>query len=987
MQPKQSHYAHHHFHHHLQHQNYIPVTLTHIRPAEENVNTSSVSSSSSNLQKWMAFGLNKDVISGSLSTIQLPASSSTSILSTSGGGGGAVVIVEEEEEAGFGRQVYNMEEDDKDNERRKKSESDEMDSSICRQLIALSSRVGQAREEENCMAARREKRGKNSGPSINANTSNNTNNHTTNSTNTNNTTGSSGGNSSSRSNNTRNKKRSISSGKKHNRESDSELEEKSLAKRGAATTKRRKTIEEEEGENKTSLAEKKKKQSNRKASTTAASKRQLKGPSPQNLFSMPSDTSTDSRHASLAVPFKEIDDNNKNESNNLFNDIQSALNDPNRIQAPTLFVAFVTHEGDTNFSISANSNGKVHFVRGVNPEMSHLKVQSFILRWKDEVLIIPSTQGLILLVRVLEELPGVEIVTFNAPSLLLLLLSYRQGKLFTSCISDIRLMAWMLQTSEGSDAFTDYDVLLQSSQQQIGLSAGFRNVVGCTLKQIICHRVYYMVPLYRSLYGQLGTLGLLPAFLKQEKRISILCASMKLNGFTVNMSEVAGFKLRCASKMEEFQAAAQKLLPSMPDFNLQNLDDCRVAIYEVLRLGIHLTHTESDGSSSCAVAVTKSGKLSTSEETLKLLAPHHEFPHILIAYRKAAKLLQTYTVGMMETAIPLVNDEGEFTDRCITDGTNTNTIDANMTGDSSIKWVKLHPNFIQEGTDTGRLSCVEPNLQNLPRPRVIDNDDIRVSHEADMASFRRCFAAPAGCTLLSVDYEQIELRVLAHLSADAALVDALTNATDIHRAIAETLFRKSPVSGDERTLAKRAVFGTLYGAGPRTLAAQMGVPLERAMRVAAQFRAAFPHVAEFHRRVIADCRANGGVRTLSGRRRRLADIDDRVMSRRAGAERQAFNTVVQGSAADVVKLGMLAVEREVLQPYVGEVKLLAQIHDELVLVIPTHLLQRVVPLVAHCMAHAVSLLVPLRVTAKVGRSLGEMEEWTVDHDLGIRQVS
>ncbi|ORC93546.1 mitochondrial DNA polymerase I protein A [Trypanosoma theileri] len=985
MQKRQLHYPHHHHHfhhHHLQHQNYVPVTLTHIRPVEEKSNTSSVGSSD-NVQKWMAFGLNKDVISsGSLGTLQLPATSP----------GGAVVVVEEEEAAGV---VYSVEEDNNNNnnnnnnKEKRRSENDEMDSSIRRQLIALSSRVGHAREEENCVATRRERRGKNTEQTLHTNT--------TGIANSNNNSGSS--NNSSSHDNNRNRKTNMSSGKKHNRESDGELgDHQPLVKRSAVTTtttttNRRKTIEEEGEEEeekgkKSSTAEKKKKTSNRKTSTSAASKRQLKESTPPTLFSMPSDSSSESRQVTISVPFKEIDDNN---INYLFNDIQDALSDQNRIQAPTLFVAFITHEGDTNFSISANTNGKVHFVRGVNPEMSHLKIKSFILRWKDEVLVIPSTPGLTFLVRVLEELPGVEIVTFNAPSLLLLLLSYRQGKLFTSCISDIRLMAWMLQTSEGSDAFTDYDVLLHSSHQQIGLSAGFRNVIGCSLKQIVCHRVYYMVPLYRSLYGQLGTLGLLPAFLKQEKRISLLCASMKLNGFTVNMSEVEGFKLRCASKMEELQASAQKLLPSMPDFNLQNLDECRIAIYEVLRLGTYLTHTESDGSSSCAVTVTKSGKLSTSEETLKLLASHHEFPRILIAYRKAAKLLQTYTVGMMETAIPLVNDEGEFTDRCITDGGNTNTSEKKLgnektVSDSSIKWVKLYPNFIQEGTDTGRLSCVEPNLQNLPRPRVIDVDDARVAHEAEMASFRRCFAAPAGCTLLSVDYEQIELRVLAHLSADAALVEALTHATDIHRAIAETLFRKSPVSGDERALAKRAVFGTLYGAGPRTLAAQMGVPLERAMRVAALFRAAFPHVAEFHRRVIAQCRADGGVRTLSGRRRRLQDIDDRVMGRRAGAERQAFNTVVQGSAADVVKLGMLAVEREVLRPHAGEVKLLAQIHDELVLAIPTDMLQRIVPLVTQSMAHAVSLLVPLRVTAKVGRSLGEMEEWSVDHDLGIREI-
>ncbi|KEG10143.1 mitochondrial DNA polymerase I protein A [Trypanosoma grayi] len=899
-------------HGHLQ-RHYVPVALAHTAPAQ---------SGSGNLDKWRAFGLDAGVIRGQTSadapTPSEAARSDTHLHH---------VVVDAEEGA----------------EKEKNEKEREFASAVHRQLLALSSRVREAKEERSCAAPRRDVRGDHNQRG----------------------SSSSGGGGGA----VPGKRSRESGGNTEEREQQQQQPSKRVAA-GSGSRSAANRSEEEQQQQQT--PKKKKKQGARKAPTSAASKRAVEEPLRRTLFSMPADPAPESFHAAL-VAFKEVDD-----ACPLFEDLQDALNDPHRIQAPTLFVAFATQEGETNFSISASTHGKVHFVRGVNPELAHLKVQSFVIRWNDDVFVFPAATGLKLLVRVLEELPGVEVVTFNAPSLLLVLLSYRQGRLSTSCISDVRLMSWMLQPTAGADAFTDYDVLLQSCQQQISLPAGFRNTDGRTLKEVISHRVYYMAPLYRSLYGQLGTQGLLPAFLKQEKRISLLCSAMKLNGFFVNLSEVEIFKARCASKMEELSVVAQQLVPSMPDFNMQNLDECRVALYEVLHLGEHLTHTAADGTTGCTLTVTKSGKLSTSEETLRLLAPHHKLPNVLIAYRKAAKLLQTYTVGMMETAVPVVGDDGEFTDRRI--GATEEL------GGGRVKWVKLHPNFVQEGTDTGRLSCVEPNLQNLPRSKVIaTDDDSIVSHEAEMASFRRCFAMPTDWTLLSVDYEQIELRVLAHLCADAALVDALTNATDIHRAIAETVFRKSPVSTEERSLAKRVVFGMLYGAGPRTLATQMGVTMEEALRVTSLFKASYPQIDRYHRRVVEQCRADGFVRTLSGRIRCLPEINDRVMGKRAYAERQAFNTVVQGSAADVMKLGMLSVERDVLQRQDGDVRLLAQIHDEIVLSLPTRKLREVVPLVSHGMTHAVSLLVPLRVTVKVGSSLGEMEEWTVDHELGIRQ--
>ncbi|ESL07740.1 mitochondrial DNA polymerase I protein A [Trypanosoma rangeli SC58] len=925
---------------------YVPVELSHIERAGGSGEAGL--SSSDNLHKWQAFGLNTSSMRG-LSQAAQPTQSAESA-------GRPVhhhLVVEEVAEDSEEKDGGAVKGKDEEQVKQKNMEGGSV-SSIHRMLWELSSRVGQtARESKHLAFARRgpQSKQKNSGKNATAARDNDGGGGVT-------TTAAAA---------------AAVVGKRlrgcgEGMENEGASKRKATSGNDTASTNVEGTTahkQEEKGQ------KSRRKPSARNSHAVTASNQAIKMPQRRGLFTMPPEPLPSSRQAEL-VAFKELDN-----STSLFEDVQETLKDPDRIQAPTLFVAFILHGGETGFSISAATHGKVHFLRGINPEVSHLKAQLFVLRWKDDVFVLPASVALVFLVRVTEELLGVEIVTFNAPSLLLILLSYKQGNLFTSCISDIRLMSWMLQPAAGADAFTDYDVLLHACQNQLGFATGFGSMENWTVKEMVCHRVYYMSPLYRLLYGQLGTQGLLPAFLKQERRISLLCALMKLNGFSVKLSEVEGFKARCTARLEEIRLAAQKLVPSMPDFNMQNLDECRVAIYEVLQLGTYLTHTRGDGTDGCSLTITKSGKLSTSEETLKMLAPHHELPRLLIAYRKTAKLLQTYAVGMMETAFPLTGDDSEFADRRI--GETGGKADA-----TQIKWVKLHPNFVQEGTDTGRLSCVEPNLQNLPRARVISDDDNSEPYEAEMATFRRCFAVPTGFTLLSVDYEQIELRVLAHLSADTALVEAMTNATDIHRKIAETIFRKSPATSEERTLAKRAVFGMLYGAGPRTLATQMGGSVEQAVHVMSLFKTSYPQIDRYHRRVIEQCRADGFVRTMSGRIRFLPDINDRVMAKRSYAERQAFNSVIQGSAADVMKLAMLAVERDVLQSRSRDVRLLAQVHDEIVLSLPTHKLQEVVPLVTRSMTHAVSLLVPLPVTVKIGQSLGELEDWTVDHELGIR---
>lgn len=668
----------------------------------------------------------------------------------------------------------------------------------------------------------------------------------------------------------------------------------------------------------------------------------------------------------------------------LLEDIETALHDPNRIQAPPLFVGILMKAAAkmcSNTSLSESSSGKSYFPSELPPSRSHDYVEDVVIRWKEVMYVMNATRlGFAFLTYILEVLAGVELISFNAPATLLPLLSSTHGQLFTHCISDVRLMAWMLSLTDAAGQDTPISAYSELLRAHSILPPSSSICATDSLQRLVTE-TYYLSPLYRALYGQLGAKGLLQAFLRQEKRVSLLISVMKYNGIRVDLREVRQFRAKCQASMTEWVSRARAVVPQRPDFNIQSPDQCREVLYDMLQLGRHLPAGDNG-------MVTKTGRFSTAENTLRLLAEHHEFPQYIINYRKAAKLLQTYADGMMSHAFPVKdNSSGDiFVDSAFSVANDGKDGDAGSNGPSpqanldTSAYAYLYSNFLQEGTDTGRLSCVEPNLQNLPRGSTpFDLDDCDPEH----TTFRRCFIAEEGQVLVSVDYQQIELRVLAHLCADIALVDTLTGTTDIHRAIAQVIFKRNAVTAEERGMAKRVVFGALYGAGPRLLAAQMGVTVERALHVSGLLKSAFPQITAYTERLLQQSRADGYVRTISGRIRFLPDINSSVMANRMSAERQAFNTVVQGSAADIMKMAMLAVERDVLKPFHGEVMLLLQIHDEIVVSVKKEKVSQVIPKLTAAMTHAMSLIVPLCVTAKFGPSLGTLQEWTIEHELQV----
>ena len=331
------------------------------------------------------------------------------------------------------------------------------------------------------------------------------------------------------------------------------------------------------------------------------------------------------------------------------------------------------------------------------------------------------------------------------------------------------------------------------------------------------------------------------------------------------------------------------------------------------------------------VGKTKGGALSTSQEALEKLAGRHEIVDTILEYRKLEKLRSTYLAPFPK----LVDSHG-----------------------------RIHTSFNQMATATGRLSSSRPNLQNIP---------VRGEEGRRM---RACFMAGEGNALVSADYSQIELRVLAHLSQDPTLLAAFRAGEDIHARTAGLLYDKDPqiITPEERRNAKTINFGLIYGMGAQKLARELRVSLKDAQEFMARYFEKFQALKAFYESIVDTARAQGYVTTMSGRRRLIPDIASGNAQLASQARRQAINTVVQGSAADIIKLAMLGAHAsEELREL--KARLILQIHDELVLEAPLETAKQAGLCLAAIMAGAtpggVPLLAPLTVDWGVGRNWGE----------------
>ena len=396
---------------------------------------------------------------------------------------------------------------------------------------------------------------------------------------------------------------------------------------------------------------------------------------------------------------------------------------------------------------------------------------------------------------------------------------------------------------------------------------------------------------------------------KMELPVAQVLFEMERNGVQIDRAELARQSAELGAELmkleqEAYAAAGQP-------FNLNSPKQLQEILFD--KMGIPTK----------GLKKTAKGGISTNEAVLEQLAPDYPLPKIILQNRSLAKLKSTYTDKLPEMISPK-------------DG-------------------RVHTTYAQAVAITGRLASNNPNLQNIP---------IRT---AEGRRVRRAFTAPQGSVIVSADYSQIELRIMAHLSGDKTLIAAFQNGEDVHRRTAAEVFGIAPenVSSEQRRYAKTINFGLIYGMGQYGLAKSLGIDNISAKNFIDRYFARYPGVAEYMQRTKEQAAAQGFVETLFGRRLYLPDIRNKNANARAGAERAAINAPMQGTASDLIKRAMIDVSRWLVSDGLKS-KLIMQVHDELVLEVPEAELDLVKEKLPQIMAKVDEGMLNVPLVAEVG---------------------
>ena len=485
---------------------------------------------------------------------------------------------------------------------------------------------------------------------------------------------------------------------------------------------------------------------------------------------------------------------------------------------------------------------------------------------------------------------------------------------------DTMIGAWLLDPDRHSykldDLCREIDLRMTSFAEVTGgdkAEDAFCRVGLEAAKNYSCEDVYGAMQLYLQQQPRLAQADLLPLMRDVEGPLIPVLAAMEQAGIRVDSDLLAVLSREFGQRLEEDEQAIYA--SAGMTFNINSPKQLGEVLFERLQLP--------------KGRKTKTG-WSTDVKVLESLSLTHELPALILQYRNLAKLKSTYVDKLASLRNP-------------------------RTG-------RVHTSFNQCGTATGRLSSSNPNLQNIP---IRTEEGRRI---------RSAFVASKGCRLLAADYSQIDLRVLAHYSGDPELLAAFRNGQDIHRRTAAEIFFVAPelVTSEMRRVAKTINFGIVYGMSSFGLASQLHVSRKEAQTFIDRYFAHFSGIKEFMESIVGQAKTDGYVTTLLGRRRYLPEINSRNRVQREFAERTAINTPIQGTAADIIKLAMLRVHRELCRRRL-QTRLLLQIHDELVLETPRSELDEVSVLVQEHMEGAMALRVPLVVHLGHGQSL-EKEE-------------
>ena len=497
----------------------------------------------------------------------------------------------------------------------------------------------------------------------------------------------------------------------------------------------------------------------------------------------------------------------------------------------------------------------------------------------------------------------------------------RHGINITNFLADTMLMSYVLNstaTRHGMDRLAEYYLNYTTTK--------YTDVTGTASKQISFAEVKLDVATNYAAEDADITLRLFNVFsplLKdkpvQKKLLEDLeyplvhvLARVEQNGAKIDKKKLANHSQELSEKIDELSKQAFKIAGE--EFNLDSPKQLLEILYEKQGLPV--------------LKKTPKGQPSTNEDTLQRLSEEYELPRIILQYRTLAKLKSTYTDS-------LINIENPKTKR-------------------------IHTSYQQAVTSTGRLSSTEPNLQNIP------------IKTAEGRRIREAFVPEKGNVLISADYSQIELRIMAHLSKDKNLTYAFNNDVDVHSSTAAEVFGVSidNVSQDQRRSAKAINFGLMYGMSAFGLTRQLGIPRGEAQEYLDTYFARYTGVRDYMNNIKAQAKEDKFVETIMGRRLYLNEINAANGLRRQAAERAAINAPLQGSAADIIKKAMLDIDELILNE-LSEVQMIMQVHDELVFECPKSKADAVMEKMKDTMEKTVELNIPLIAEAAIGSNWNE----------------
>ncbi|MEI7342698.1 DNA polymerase I [Pectobacterium brasiliense] len=419
--------------------------------------------------------------------------------------------------------------------------------------------------------------------------------------------------------------------------------------------------------------------------------------------------------------------------------------------------------------------------------------------------------------------------------------------------------------------------------------------------------------LHQKLWGKLQPhADLCQVFQTIDMPLVPVLSRIERTGVLIDPAILAEHSKEITIRLAELETQAYELAGE--EFNLSSTKQLQGILYEKQKLPI--------------LKKTPKGAPSTNEEVLAELALDYPLPKLILEYRGLAKLKSTYT-----DKLPLMINPATK---------------------------RVHTSYHQAVTATGRLSSSDPNLQNIP----VRNDEGR--------RIRQAFIAPKGYSIVAADYSQIELRIMAHLSGDKGLLNAFANGLDIHRATASEVFgiALDKVTSEQRRSAKAINFGLIYGMSAFGLSRQLNIPRSESQKYMNLYFERYPGVQDYMERTRQQAAEHGYVSTLDGRRLYLPDIHSRNAMARKGAERAAINAPMQGTAADIIKKAMIAID-DWLQKDTPKVKMIMQVHDELVFEIHDSVIEESISKIKALMEGCMQLNVPLQVDIGTGMNWDE----------------